>query len=877
MNNPTKSNMDRGLTKEENETRSRLIRYSRSLSLSLAVFSLLFPLMTAIGWIFKIPLLTYGHPSLPAMQPITALGLAMGALSIILSREENHSPKRSFMASSFAMIILLLGLITLAEYFFGVDLGIDHIFKHAAATARSPFPGRPSPQTSFNFFLLGVAALSFHVQFIPKYLRQVCAILIGVNSLIAATGYIFSTAQSYGFPVYLSATGMAINTTIGFILLSAALLSARPNEGMMTLLTSDTHSGGMARRIILASVLVPPFVGALTRIGVIMNWYDISVQVSLFAVVIFGLIFQTTWKAARQAEFEELRTRAALDLATHTNERLKEANEKRQIFSELIENSSDFIGIADPNGKPTYINRAGRRMIGMSDDYPVENTQIPQYYPHDQRSFASDVIFKSMVEQGHWEGETYFRNWQTEKSIPVSDSHFMIHEPGSERILGMGTITRDISELKRIEKEQRLLSEAGTLLASSLNYEDTLKKMAQLAVRDLADLCVVEIAEDNGEIRRLVATGRDSNSAKVSDLLLRIPLDRKLPTLLGRVIETRKAQLIEHVSPEIIASLSQSEEHLQALLAVNFKSLILVPLLVHGEVMGAIALASSTSSRVYGPSDLILAEELAQRAAIAIENARLYSEAQAAIKTREEVLAIVSHDLKNPLTVVGLMAQQLKRIKQFDFNQPNEFANRIQRAVDQMEMLIGDLLDFAKIQGGTFLIEKLRERPIDVISPVIELLSTRLEAKGQNLEIDISPSLPDIACEARRINQVLSNLLGNAIKFTPNGGTIRVTAREAIDEIIISVSDTGPGIPPEQLPKIFDLYWQAQGTKHLGTGLGLSIAKGIVEAHGAKIWVESQVGKGSSFFFTIPLATAETKTRHIPPKESPNRMVVTEL
>jgi hypothetical protein len=244
-----KSNIASGLMKEESEIKSRLIHRSRSLSISLGILSLLFPILTAVGWIFKIPLLTHGHPSLPAMQPNTALGLALGALSIILSREKYHSPKRSIVAGFFAAIILLLGLVTLAEYFFGSDLGIDHIFIHTASTASSPFPGRPSPQTSFNFILLGVSALSFHTIFVPKYFRQAAAILIGANALIAATGYIFSTAQFYGFPIYISATGMAIHTSIGFILLAGALLLARPNEGMMTLTTSDTQSGAWQERL----------------------------------------------------------------------------------------------------------------------------------------------------------------------------------------------------------------------------------------------------------------------------------------------------------------------------------------------------------------------------------------------------------------------------------------------------------------------------------------------------------------------------------------------------------------------------------------------------------------------------------------------------
>jgi PAS domain S-box-containing protein len=632
----------------------------------------------------------------------------------------------------------------------------------------------------------------------------------------------------------------------------------------------------MARKIMLASVLFPPFVGVLTRIGVILGWYDINMQISLFAVVIVTLILQTTWRAARHSEHDELRARAALDLVTRTNERLKKTSEDLQVFVELIENSTDFIGIADPNGKPIFVNRAGRRMVGISDDYAIENTQIPQYYSPDQHSFATDVIYKTMMEQGHWEGETSFRNWQTEESIPVSDTHFLIRQPGSERILGMGTITRDISDRKRIENDQRFLAQVSSILFSSFNYENSINKMAQLVVGDLADFCIVDIIE----IRRVATTSRDPASAWKSDLLFGNALDRKLQMLVGQALETRKAQLIEHMSSEIISSLSQNEEHLKVLDAANLKSLISVPLIAHGKLVGVIAFATSASSKAYKQSDLHLAEQLSERAAIAIENAQLYNEARAAVKIREEVLSIVSHDLKNPLTVVALMANQLKRLKQFSLNQPSDYAIRIQRAVDKMQTLIDDLLDFSKIQGGKFLIKKTRENPNDIIFPVLELVKTQIEAKSQNLEVDISPSLPDVACEAHRINQVLSNLLGNAIKFTPNGGTIRLTAREAVDEIMISISDTGPGISPEQLPKIFDRYWQAQGTKHMGTGLGLSIVKGIIEAHGAKIWVESQVGKGSSFFFTLPLATAETDAKHIShilPKESPNKMSVTEL
>jgi PAS domain S-box-containing protein len=139
----------------------------------------------------------------------------------------------------------------------------------------------------------------------------------------------------------------------------------------------------------------------------------------------------------------------------------KQFEDERQVFVSFLENSPDFIGIADPNGKPVYPNPAGRRMVGLPDDYPVESTEVPEYYPPDQRQFASDVILRTMVEQGRWHGETYFRHWQIQEAIPVSDEHFMIRDPRTGRLLGMGTITRNIADARGIavEREQLLARE----------------------------------------------------------------------------------------------------------------------------------------------------------------------------------------------------------------------------------------------------------------------------------------------------------------------------------------------------------------------------------------------------------------------------------
>ena len=187
--------------------------------------------------------------------------------------------------------------------------------------------------------------------------------------------------------------------------------------------------------------------------------------------------------------------------------------------------------------------------------------------------------------------------------------------------------------------------------------------------------------------------------------------------------------------------------------------------------------------------------------------------------------------------------------------------NRVQGSTDQMETLIADLLDFARIQSGTFSVLISAVKLGEAVMPAIDRMRALAEAKRQTLEADIPSSLPSVAIDAHRIGQVVSNLISNAIKFTPLEGTIRVLARLRDHQVVVSVEDTGPGIPQEHLSKIFDRFWRTPGTKQNGSGLGLAIAKGIVEAHGGTIWAESQLGKGSSFLFTVPLAELDAGKR----------------
>jgi len=206
------------------------------------------------------------------MHANTALGLLLVTIAILLTGSECRLRKTTVAACGLGGVVLLLGLLTLSEYFFGVDFGIDRLFFGQAGMPTDLYPGRPSPQTSANFMLFGAALLAYNLRSLPIRLGQICVLMGGANASVVFTGYILGTSQFHGFPML--GTGMAVHTAAAFILLAVALLLSRPDDGMMSLLTSGTRSGAMARQILFTGMVAPPVVGILTRVGVVAGWYS---------------------------------------------------------------------------------------------------------------------------------------------------------------------------------------------------------------------------------------------------------------------------------------------------------------------------------------------------------------------------------------------------------------------------------------------------------------------------------------------------------------------------------------------------------------------------------------------------------------------------
>jgi PAS domain S-box-containing protein len=532
----------------------------------------------------------------------------------------------------------------------------------------------------------------------------------------------------------------------------------------------------------------------------------------------------------------------------------KELKAANAFLDAIIENIPLVLFLKDAKSlRYVRLNRAGEDLLGWpketfigKNDYDLWPQMQAEFYVEKDR----ETLKGQMIDVAEETVQTRYQGVRVlhTKKVPILDTagHPMY-------LLG---ISEDITERKRSEKEQQFLTEVSVALSASLDYEETLANVARLAVQNFADWSAVDVIDSEGRLSRLKVASADPNQAALCAALEQMPRDRDLPHLMRSVIESKRPIVVEQVTRPYIESLARGPAHLQTLLATGVTSFIAVPLLVRGQPLGALFLGSSTLSHVMGQGDLRLAEALADRAAAAIENARLYASSVHATHLRDQVLGVVAHDLRNPLSAILAQLWALRPHRTESERRSVKPAEIIERAAKRMNRLIQDLLDVTVMESGQLTIERARLAARDLIVGAVDMQRPLASSSSLELRVDVDGELPDIWGDKDRLLQVFENLIGNAIKFTKAGGSITVGAVSRDHEVTFRVADTGSGIAPENLPRVFDRFWQASRPGRAGAGLGLPITKGIVEAHRGRIWVESAAGSGSTFFFTIPTALA---------------------
>ena len=439
------------------------------------------------------------------------------------------------------------------------------------------------------------------------------------------------------------------------------------------------------------------------------------------------------------------------------------------------------------------------------------------------------------------------RNYSTEL-VPEFDD--------TGAVTSVMSITTDMTERVQTEERQRFLAEISTRLVESLDYESTLLRLAKMMIESIADGCAIDIADHDGTLRRICVVAREAQKARlVEELEARFPTPMDSPA--GNVTAFRTGQpgLYTTFPDELLRSVSVNDEHYALWQQIGMQSCMCLPLNARGRTLGVITLVSHDALRLFGASDLAFAEEIAQRAALVIDNARLYQEAHDASMAKSAFLATMSHELRTPLNAILGYAELMELgVAGSVTSQQGQQLERIRASAWHLLTVIEEILTFSRVEAGR---EEVNVEIVDVADLVMEATSM-VEPAAERKVLDLVVSTPEHAVTLRtdrgKVRQILLNLLSNAIKFT-EAGTLRCTAEIVNNSVRFRVSDTGVGIPEEHRERVFEAFWQAgQGAtrKTGGTGLGLTVSRQLAHLLGGDVTLESTPGVGSTFTLTLP-------------------------
>ena len=655
----------------------------------------------------------------------------------------------------------------------------------------------------------------------------------------------------------------------------------------------------------------------------------------VMGVVISGLHRRLRRRTAEVAD--------ALKASRELTERLERAIDERRIFAALIENCTDFISIYDPDGKPIYVNPAGRRMVGLSPDFPIDTLHREDFYPAGLRA-VPDVITHTIFETGWWRGESRLRHWLSDQSIPVSDTQFLVRDPETGQIDGIGEIARDISAaiqsrdelrganlrlsdaLHDLNKSQRFLqgilgySPNGIVIKSLdgryLVINHGLEKLTGIRATDAIgktdfDLFPRNVAERFRANDRIV---RETRAALVTE-------ERLQPDEQGRVILVSKFPLLneQHEVFAIgaiwtdITDRKRSEEALR-------QSAHALGVAQHVAHVGSWRWYRDTETtiwsdelyRIFGrdpksppprllaPDAKIFTPESAARLSAAFENlfttgepyeldlelirpdgstrwvsahgeavrdqkgtivavdgtAADITHVKALQRMREEWTSVIAHDLRQPIGIIAMASDFLPEIHAGQMSQKErDFMDRIRNAANTLARMVDDLLDMSLLEANRLKLERSWVDPLALVGEIVE--RQRQTAQSAHVQVLNGHSLSPVYVDPMRIGQVLGNLLSNAIKYGDNDHEIVVQLDRHGSEIEIAVTNHGKGIEPDELPRLFDRFARSKTTRGTGVpglGLGLYISKGVVEAHGGRLWADSKPGDTTTFHLTLPTA-----------------------
>jgi PAS domain S-box-containing protein len=528
----------------------------------------------------------------------------------------------------------------------------------------------------------------------------------------------------------------------------------------------------------------------------------------------------------------------------------REAMDSEQRFRVLVEGVQDYaLYLLDARGRVVSWNPGAERIKGWKAEEVVGRPQALFYTPEAVARGEPEQELARAERDGRLRIEGLrvrkdgTRFWAEAIYIALRD------EDG--RLKGFTEVLRDITERRRAEHTQRLFAEAGRIFNQLLEPELMVAELVRLVVPELADGCVLYLLA-SGE--RLVPQALTHASAEKERLMWE--LIRRYPTAVdgagrvSRVVRAGRSERSEWVTDEALERVAQDEEHLRLLRRLELTSALAVPLSVGGQTLGAMVLLSSQPERRFTATDQVFMEELAGRAALALDNMRLFQEAQQAL----ELIGVASHDLANPLNAMQLLLTRLRRLE--PAQEPERVREGLAAALrhsQRLGHLLHNLLNLSRLSSGKLALELSRVELTELVREVVERHTEQAAEAGCSISFEAEPGIEG-QWDRLRLERVVTNLLSNALKFG-RGKPIEVHLEQADGQARLTVRDHGVGIPPEAQRRIFERFEREKSAgRHAGFGLGLYIVRQLVEVHGGTIRVESTPGQGATFTVELPLA-----------------------
>jgi signal transduction histidine kinase/PAS domain-containing protein/ActR/RegA family two-component response regulator len=826
---------------------------NRAISTGLAVLSFCIGGAALLGWILDNEYLKRIHPSLVTMKANTAICLMLVAVSCVLINDRSPSQFNTVIRRLFAAVVALVGIITLSEHVFGWNSGLDQLLFHESVQeAGLSFPGRMGVAASLNFFFLGIA-LWFLDAKSRRWFRvsNVAVVLVVTVTLLVFLYYFYGIERIERIAQYFT---IALHTVVAFVSLCVSILLARPERGMIATLLGSSPGAIVARRMLPAFlvVILLGWIRTLTRNS---EWFSQNFTTAAFVVAVLVLLAVLIWLTGLSLNRTD-RERRAAELALRDSEaRLAALLEQLPVGIGLtdregrflIRNSllNNFVGDRLSSLDPVF---AARWRAWDDDGRVLDPTEWPSARALRGESVSPGCEMLYVAADGK-------QIWTRVLSVPFRDE--------ADEVSGVIVVVQDIDEQRRAENRLDVLVRVSELIRTihdpyELSYAVAETLGSHLQVRR----CLfneTDVERDLEIVHRDYTDGAGSVAGehRISEYSSITTGEMKL----GNTVVNYDSKTDPRTAADFDRIYGPNGE----------RAYVAFPLLREGHWVASLW-ASDDQPRQWTKEEVSLLQTVAERTWTAIEKLRAEAErerlltsvqeardaAEKANQLKDEFLATLSHELRNPLNVILGYSELLLRMREIE-QSPRlvQMGEALRRNAQSQSQLINDLLDLSRLQRGKISLNQETVSMSAIVDNAVETVRADAAAKGIDIRVNVGDQLLLVEGDRLRLQQIAWNLLNNAVKFTPAGGSIEIALRNENESAVFMVTDTGQGIDASFLPHVFEMFRQADGSnrrRHGGMGIGLALVHQLVQLHGGKISAESDgPNKGARFTVRLPL------------------------